>query len=93
LFDKPRWLLINKIDLVPEEERAERIKKLVDSYQPSRHFVISGISGLGCKEVCFAIMDHLENQRAHLALDGNGEAPGQPANGHPDGSPDAARDS
>lgn len=69
LFDKPRWLLINKIDLVPEDEREARIKKLVDSYQPTQHFVISGISGLGCNEVCFAIMNHLEEQRLHETTD------------------------
>ncbi len=69
LFDKPRWLLINKIDLVPEDEREARIKKLVDSYQPARYFVISGISGVGCQEVCFAIMSHLEEQHLHATTD------------------------
>lgn len=68
LYDKPRWLLVNKIDLVPEDERAERIKHLVDSYQPERHFVISGISGEGCREVCFAIMDHLQQHREQQRL-------------------------
>jgi GTP-binding protein len=63
LYDKPRWLLINKIDLVPEDEQAVRIAALVASYQPQRHFVISAISGAGCREVCFAIMDHLEARR------------------------------
>lgn len=96
LFDKPRWLLINKIDLVPEEDRAERIKKLVDSYQPVRHFVISGISGLGCKEVCFAIMEHLDNQRAHLAVHGDSELLGRPidlsTDEHSDESSDETRD-
>lgn len=69
LYDKPRWLLVNKIDLVPEDERAARIKHLVDSYQAERHFVISGISGEGCREVCFAIMDHLEQRRHDAAAD------------------------
>lgn len=69
LFDKPRWLLVNKIDLVPEAERAARIKALVDSYRAERHFVISGISGEGCREVCFAVMDHLEQQRLHETAD------------------------
>lgn len=69
LYEKPRWLLINKIDLVPEEERAARIRQLVDSYRPERHFVISGISGEGCREVCFAIMAHLDEQRHHATTD------------------------
>ncbi|MCF8183604.1 MAG: GTPase ObgE [Polynucleobacter sp.] len=63
LYEKPRWLLINKIDLVPEDERAARIKTLVDSYQPQRSFVISAISGEGCRAVNYAIMEHLEQRR------------------------------
>lgn len=69
LFDKPRWLLINKIDLVPEEEREARIKALVKSYKPVKHFVISAISREGCREVCFAIMDYLEELRRHENTD------------------------
>nr|AMK58984.1 putative GTPase [uncultured bacterium UPO33]AMK59282.1 putative GTPase [uncultured bacterium UPO49]AMK59306.1 putative GTPase [uncultured bacterium UPO50] len=69
LYEKPRWLLINKIDLVPEEERAARIQQLVDGYRPERYFVISGISGEGCREVCFAIMTHLDEQRHHATTD------------------------
>lgn len=65
LHDKPRWLLINKIDLVPEDERKSRINALVKSYKPIKHFVISAISREGCKEVSFAIMEHLENLRTH----------------------------
>jgi GTP-binding protein len=63
LHDKPRWLLINKIDLVPDEERAARVKALVDSYRPERSFVISAISGEGCREVNYAVMDYLEQRR------------------------------
>ena len=64
LYAKPRWLLLNKIDLVPEDERAERIEALLQSYRPQRHFVVSAINGEGCREVCFAIMDHLEQLKA-----------------------------
>jgi GTP-binding protein len=59
LFAKPRWLLINKTDLVPPEELDERIATLIASYQPEKWFPVSAISGKGCKEVCFAIMEHL----------------------------------
>ena len=64
LYAKPRWLLLNKIDLVPEEERAARIAALLQSYQPQRHFVVAAINGAGCREVCFAIMEHLEQLKA-----------------------------
>ncbi len=69
LYKKPRWLIINKIDLVAEDEREARIAALVKSYRPKRHFVVSAISGAGCREVCFAIMDHLERAREHAAAD------------------------
>jgi len=61
LYRKPRWLVINKIDLIPEDERKKRIAALVKGYgKVDRHFVISAIDGAGCREVVFAIMDYLE---------------------------------
>ncbi len=70
LYHKPRWLLINKLDLVPEDERKTRIAALVKGYgKVERHFAISAISGDGCREVIFAIMDHLDRQRAHAQAD------------------------
>jgi GTP-binding protein len=69
LYKKPRWLLINKIDLVPEDEREARIAALVKSYKPKMHFVISAISGHGCREVTFAVMDYLEQHRNHEKAD------------------------
>jgi GTP-binding protein len=69
LYKKPRWLVINKIDLVPEEEREARIAALVKSYKPKKHFAVSAISGKGCREVCFAVMEHLEQTRKHETAD------------------------
>jgi GTP-binding protein len=64
LYDKPRWLVINKLDLVPDSARAARIAALVEGYGPvERYFAISGINGDGCRELTFAIMDHLERYR------------------------------
>jgi GTP-binding protein len=60
LLNKPRWLVINKLDLVPEEERAERIKVIVDSYQPERWFAVTAISGEGCAAVCAEVMKLVE---------------------------------
>ncbi len=67
LYAKPRWLIINKIDLVPEEEREARIAHLIAGYgKVERHFVISGISGDGCKALTYAVMDHVDNHRRTL---------------------------
>jgi GTP-binding protein len=64
LYEKPRWLVINKIDLVPEEERKARVAALVKGYGKGvRHFVISAVNGEGCRELTFAIMDHIEKHR------------------------------
>jgi GTPase len=66
LYKKPRWLIVNKIDLVPEAERKARIAALVKGYgKVARHFVISAIDGGGCRELTFAIMEHLEKTKPH----------------------------
>ncbi|WP_018605718.1 Obg family GTPase CgtA [Uliginosibacterium gangwonense] len=63
LFDKPRWLILNKLDLIPEEERKERVRAFLDAYgEPDKWFAISGINGQGCKELIFAIQDYLDAQ-------------------------------
>ena len=64
LHDKPRWLVANKIDLLPEGEREARLAALVAGYGPvARHFAISALSGAGCRELTFAIMAHIEDQK------------------------------
>jgi GTP-binding protein len=64
LFQKPRWLVINKIDLVPEEERQGRIDRLLAGYgSVERFFTISALTGDGCREICYAVMAHLEQNR------------------------------
>lgn len=69
LYEKPRWLVVNKIDLVDEAEAERRIQALVAAYNPQRWFAVSAISGKGCREVCFAVMDHLEEARGHESAD------------------------
>jgi GTP-binding protein len=72
LYEKPRWLVINKVDLVPEDERAERIAALVKGYGAvDKHFVISAISGDGCKPLTYAIMEHLESLPRNNEIDTN----------------------
>ncbi|MCX7175518.1 MAG: GTPase ObgE [Proteobacteria bacterium] len=76
LFDKPRWLVINKIDLLPEEERAARVDTLVAGYgEVERHFTISAINGQGCRELTFAIMDYLERHKLPVDEPDNAATP------------------
>jgi GTP-binding protein len=68
LYRKPRWLVLNKTDLVPEEERAGRIADFIRDYgwevtPTSPVFAISAINGEGCKPLVFAIMEYLPTAR------------------------------
>ncbi len=70
LIDKPRWLVINKLDLVPEEEREQRIAALVKGYGAvEKHFAISAISGEGCTALTYAIMEHVDRTRLDAPRD------------------------
>lgn len=63
LYEKPRWLVINKIDLVPEDERDARVKQFLKKLRwRGPHFTVSAITGLGCKDLMFAVMTFLEEQ-------------------------------
>jgi len=67
LHAKPRWLVINKIDLLPEEERQARIDALLEAYgRPERWFAIAAINASGCQALSFAIMDYIDSQRRPL---------------------------
>jgi GTP-binding protein len=61
LAKKKRWLVLNKIDLLPPGERAERCTEIVRRLRfKGPVFRISGATGEGTKELCRAIMQHLE---------------------------------
>lgn len=67
LYNKPRWLVLNKIDMLPESEKIA--KQFVKDYGwIGRVFSISAISGIGCKELTYAIMQYIEENK-HLADD------------------------
>ena len=67
LYNKPRWLALNKLDLIPEEERAARVKAFLDAYDPvERHFEISALKGEGTKGLIFAIQDFLDAERDRI---------------------------
>lgn len=59
LFDKPRWIILNKIDL---DENFEQLKnKIVQGLNwHEKVFCISALSGRGCKEVTYEIMNYME---------------------------------
>ena len=65
LLAKPRWVVVNKLDLVPAEDREELVKKLHDALCPDGRpfFAISAATREGTKEVVMAIAQFLDEQR------------------------------
>jgi len=65
LYDKPRWLVLNKTDMLQEDARDQDVKRFLKAYRwRGRWFAISALTGEGCRELCFAIMEHLTEKQA-----------------------------
>ena len=65
LAAKPRWLVLNKLDLLPEEACEATCAALLKRLKwKGPHFRISAIGGTGCAELTAAVMRHIEAQRA-----------------------------
>jgi GTP-binding protein len=64
LFDKPRWLVLNKLDMVPEEERKKRVKDFVKRFGwKGPVFEISALTRDGCEDLVIEIYNYLAEQR------------------------------
>lgn len=64
LIDKTRWLVLNKLDLVPQEEQQELcqcIIKGLDWQGPT--YKISGLNKQGVEQLCFDIMDLIDTEK------------------------------
>ena len=61
LFDKPRWLVLNKADLLEPAEAGKRVKAIIKGLKwKGPHFLISAMKSEGCRELTFAIMEHID---------------------------------
>ena len=61
LSEKPRWLVFNKIDLVPEDELEQKCQDVIEALNWTGPIAkISAISHLGTKELSADIMQFLE---------------------------------
>jgi len=68
LAKKPRWLVMNKADLLDEKEAKKRAAALVKKLRWTKpSFLISGIKAEGTSELTFAVMDFLEAERRGAA--------------------------
>ena len=60
LHRKPRWLVLNKMDMVPSEERAARVKDFVKRFKwKGPVFEISALARQGLDPLIHAIYDHV----------------------------------
>jgi GTP-binding protein len=76
LAAKPRWLVVNKLDLVPAEERDTRVKAFARSLRwKGPVFGISAIDGGGCRALTFAVQDWLDEHPAQVPVPEGEETP------------------
>jgi GTP-binding protein len=65
LYDKPRWLVLNKLDMVPSEERAARVKDFIKRMRwKGRVFEISALTREGCEQLIRAVYEHVASVKA-----------------------------
>ena len=60
LYNKPRWLVLNKLDMVPAQERAARVKDFVKRMRyKGPVFEISALTREGCEALIRDIYQHI----------------------------------
>ena len=68
LYAKPRWLVINKIDLLASETREKTVRAFVRKLGwKGKTFTISALTREGCQALTYAIMEHLEQESRETA--------------------------
>ncbi len=64
LYEKPRWLVLNKLDMVPGDERAARVKDFVKRMRfKGPVFEISALTREGCEHLVQAVYQHIKAQQ------------------------------
>jgi len=65
LYQKPRWLVFNKLDLVLEEQQSQVCSDIVEGLKwQGPVYQISAIKGQGVKQLCRDIMNFMEAETA-----------------------------
>jgi GTPase len=63
LLDKPRWLLLNKADLIPAEDARELGERIVAELGwTAPWFIVSGLAHEGTREVMLKVQAYLDEQ-------------------------------
>ena len=67
LYQKPRWLVLNKVDMLPEDRREQICSDFIGKLGwKEKSFALSALTGKGCKALTYAIMEHLEQKIAEV---------------------------
>jgi GTPase len=65
LHAKPRWLVLNKVDMIPVEEREKKVKDFIKRFKwKGPVFAISGLTREGCEPLLRAIYEHVAAEKA-----------------------------
>ena len=60
LYEKPRWVVLNKLDMVPPEEREKRVRDFVKRFKwKGPVFQISALTHEGCEPLIRAVYQHV----------------------------------
>ncbi|MBO3707510.1 MAG: GTPase ObgE [Candidatus Accumulibacter sp.] len=81
LARKPRWLVLNKLDLIPPDELETRIASFLQACQANDapYFRITAISGGGCRELMQRLQETLDRLPRPAVADATIAATGRPA--------------
>ncbi|KTC86085.1 MULTISPECIES: Obg family GTPase CgtA [Legionella] len=65
LVNKPRWLVLNKIDMFPDEETKQKaVQNIIDGLQwKDKVFTISALSGVGTQQLCYSLMQLIDEMK------------------------------
>jgi GTP-binding protein len=64
LYEKPRWLVLNKLDMVPADDRAELVRAFVKKLKfKGPVFEISALTREGCEQLIKTIYQHVAAQQ------------------------------
>ncbi len=101
LYEKPRWLVLNKIDMIPEDERQARIDAFTKRLRgrgrsaipvdTTRIYPISALTREGCQQLIWAIQEYLDSQRTVVESEPDVRFTSDPLAGPPVAASDSRR--
>jgi GTP-binding protein len=79
LASKERWLVLNKMDLLSDEQMGSRKRRLVESLGwEGRVYTVSALTGEGTRGLVYDLMDYLEQLRSQERVSAEAGAEDEP---------------